>query len=47
MAEGTGWVRLGDGYTRGWGMRRGNWDRVVGGQGWKVNIREKLPMGGG
>ncbi len=29
------------------GMGLKNWDRVVGGQGCKVNIRRKLSMGGG
>ncbi len=43
MDEGTGLVRLGDGC----GRVLGKWDRVVGGQGCKVNIRRKLPMGGG
>ncbi len=42
-----GLVRLGDGCGRVWGMSGGKWDRVVGGQAWKVNIRGKLPMGGG
>ncbi len=42
-----GLVRLGDGCGRVWGMGLKNWDRVVGGQGCKVNIRRKLPRGGG
>ncbi len=44
--RGTGLDRLGDGCGRVLGMCWGNVGRVVGGQGWKVNIKGKLPMGG-
>ncbi len=40
-------VRLGDGCGRVWGMGWGNWGRVVGGRGCRVNIRRKLPRDGG
>ncbi len=47
MAKGIGLVRLGYGCGKVWGMGWGNWDRVVGGQRCRVNIRRKLPRGGG